>query len=160
MVNTMHSGRSPYLWNFNIMDISICVICFKILSNPKIERSTRMHCIYQNLNKHLFSCKKSITANTPFWFNLIYRFEIVLKKSSYVIYFQDNPIWFNDCVSGDITPSLLAVVLNSPWQNHQKYPQCFILKFPPTKFPTDFLHPIKTFPRILFFHLMLNHIFF
>jgi len=30
---------------FNI-DIPICVICFKIGSNPKIGRSTRMHCTY------------------------------------------------------------------------------------------------------------------
>jgi len=42
----MHSGQSLICWDFNIMDIPICVICFEIQSNPKIGRSTRMHCIY------------------------------------------------------------------------------------------------------------------
>jgi len=45
-----NSGRSHSRWNFNIMDIPKCVICFKIRSNPKIERSTEIHCIYQNLD--------------------------------------------------------------------------------------------------------------
>jgi len=35
LVNAMHSGRSPYGWDFNIIVILICVICFKIRSNPK-----------------------------------------------------------------------------------------------------------------------------
>jgi len=39
-----------YRWDFNIMDIAICVICFKIRSNPKVGLSNRIHCIYQNLD--------------------------------------------------------------------------------------------------------------
>jgi len=47
----MHSGRWPYRWDFNILYNLICVICLKIRSNAKVGRSTRMHYIYQNLNK-------------------------------------------------------------------------------------------------------------
>jgi len=34
LVNAMDSGRSPYCWDFNIMDIPICIICFEI---PKVR---------------------------------------------------------------------------------------------------------------------------
>jgi len=33
LVNAMQSGRSPYCWDFNIMDTPIRVIFFKISSN-------------------------------------------------------------------------------------------------------------------------------
>jgi len=41
-----------YRWDFIIMDIPVCVICFKIRSNPKIGQSTRMHSIYQKLDNY------------------------------------------------------------------------------------------------------------
>jgi len=47
LANAMHSGRWPDLGDFNIMDVLISLICFKIHSNPKVGLSTRMHCIYE-----------------------------------------------------------------------------------------------------------------
>jgi len=38
------------LVNANEINIPICVICFKIRSNPDVGRITRMHCVYQNLD--------------------------------------------------------------------------------------------------------------
>jgi len=34
------------------MDILLCVICFKIRSNLKVGRSTRMDCIYQSFDNY------------------------------------------------------------------------------------------------------------
>jgi len=36
---------------FNIMDIPMCVICLEYLLIPEGARSTRVHCIHQNLKR-------------------------------------------------------------------------------------------------------------
>jgi len=64
------SGRSPYRLDFNIMDIPICVFCFKIRSNPKGGRSTRMHCIYQNRDNIYWNKSKLRKRKTDFYENL------------------------------------------------------------------------------------------